>query len=83
MVVGGFDGTAKLDTVELISLDPVNHPVPDCQKHLGNFPVKLRSAGGAALQDSEKGIIINYSYYYNILSFCSRFTCSLCWSRLQ
>ena len=38
MVVGGYDGNERLDTVELISLDPVNHPVPDCLRQLGELP---------------------------------------------
>ncbi len=54
MVVGGYNQNT-LNIVELISLDPVNHPVPDCLKQLGNFPVGMHSAGGAALKDGKFG----------------------------
>ena len=50
MVVGGYVG-GELDDVELISLDPVNHPVPECLKQLGNFPTSMSSGGGQALKD--------------------------------
>ncbi len=53
MVVGGFGGGMgqKFDTVELLSLDPENHPVPDCLKSLRSFPEAISSAAGAALVD--------------------------------
>ncbi len=59
MVVGGFNGGGRLDTVELISLDPVNHPVPDCLKQLGNYPEDMFFAGGAALENGR---------FYNVIS---------------
>ncbi len=53
MVVGGVADGGELDDVELISLDPVNHPVPDCLKQLGNFPTPIIWGGGAALQNGK------------------------------
>jgi hypothetical protein len=35
------------DTVELISLDPKNNPVPDRFKNLKKFPINIRWGGGA------------------------------------
>ena len=35
MVIGGMiEGDAKIDTVELVSLDPAVNPVPECLKNL-------------------------------------------------
>ncbi len=51
MVVGGYNITEdKLDQVELISLDPENHPVPNCLRNLGPFPLPLSGASGAELR---------------------------------
>ncbi len=49
MVVGG-SATGFIDTVELVSLDPDNHPIPECLKSLGPFPVINSHASGAELQ---------------------------------
>ena len=54
MVVGGYDGADDLDEVELVSLDPVSHPVLDCLQQLGNFPRPAVTAGGAALKDGNE-----------------------------
>ena len=47
MVVGG---AGFLDQVELISLDPENHPVPECLKGLGPYPLEILAASGAEYQ---------------------------------
>ena len=46
MVVGGFNGTTDSKLVEVISLDPANHPVPECLKRLNDFPVTVYGAAG-------------------------------------
>ncbi len=51
MVVGGYGDNDWIDDVELISLDPVNHPVPECLRRLRNFPAAISAGGGAALKD--------------------------------
>ena len=35
------------DDVELVSLDPINYPVPDCLQNLNPLPVPIFYAGGA------------------------------------
>ncbi len=50
MVVGGSTSSGSVDQVELVSLDPDNHPVPECLKNLGPFPVEEYLAAGAELQ---------------------------------
>ncbi len=50
MAVAGLGRSRDMDTVELISLDPENHPVPDCLKDLANYPLRVRGAAGAELQ---------------------------------
>ena len=50
MLVGGFDrawGGEDLPspTVEVISLDPTNHPLPDCLR--SRNPLNIRTGGGA------------------------------------
>ncbi len=55
MVVGGLDDRGfTLDTVELISLDPANHPVPERPRQLANYPGEIKLAGGAALKDGNR-----------------------------
>ncbi len=49
MVVGGWDD-ATLNQVELVSLDPENHPVPECLRELQGYPFAMRAASGAVLQ---------------------------------
>ena len=36
--MGGWDGSASSSRVDLLSLDPDNHPVPECLKSLGDAP---------------------------------------------
>jgi hypothetical protein len=45
MVVGGY----KVDTVELLSPDPLNNPVPECHRQLKRFPKTVYSHAAAAL----------------------------------
>ncbi len=60
MVVGGWNGDAMEQAVQLISLDPINHPVPTCLKMLGPFPVPVMAryepAGGAVVNGIFKHI---------------------------
>ena len=44
MVIGGSNSTDKLGSVELISLDPANNPVPECLHNLASLPYKLNGA---------------------------------------
>ena len=44
--MGGFDGSAVYD-VELVSLDPILSPVPDCLTELNPFPMTSYSSAGA------------------------------------
>ncbi len=55
MLAGGGGDT---DHVELISLDPVNHPVPLCLRTLATLPVDTRGAAGAALTQGTSQIRI-------------------------
>ena len=43
--IGGKTGS-RLDTVEVVSPDPISNPVPDCLKVLNNFPKTIRDATG-------------------------------------
>ena len=53
MVIGGMiEGDDKIDTVELVSLDPAGNPVPECLKNLSSLPY---SAAGAAAGISAGG----------------------------
>ncbi len=49
MVGGTSSDNDFLDNVELISLDPLSHPVPECLRQLENYPVGMRRGGGATL----------------------------------
>ena len=44
MVIGGSNSTDKLGSVELVSLDPANNPVPECLNNLASLPYKLNGA---------------------------------------
>ena len=46
MAIGGSDGL-YLDDVELISLDPILQPVPDCLAQLNPLPEAIYYAAGA------------------------------------
>ncbi len=68
MVVGGRDSTGRTDKVELVSLDPGNHPVPECLKQLANYPVALQGAAGASLQfGSRKHSLFSYEDIQTLL----------------
>ena len=45
MVIGGYNGS-QLDDVELVSLDPISQPVPECLTELNPLPVTVCSAAG-------------------------------------
>ena len=50
VVAGGFDSVNVLADVEVISLDPVYHPVPDCLRTLQPLPVETYSPSGGVNQ---------------------------------
>ena len=35
-----------MDTVEVVSADPISNPVPECMKNISSFPVRIRYAVG-------------------------------------
>ena len=63
MVVGGAGYAGKHDDVGLVSLDPVNHPVPECLKQLGSYPTKMYLGGGAALSGGSLHMITTTQMY--------------------
>ena len=76
MVVGGHDGDYYLDTAELISLDPVGHPVPECLRRLRPYPTEIAGGGAAALQDGTLRTILMTLYKNNHVVF-ARHACGL------
>ena len=48
LVVGGHDG-GSLDTVEWLSLDAANNPLPEKLRTPSRFPTKIYSAVGTTL----------------------------------
>ena len=47
MVVGGVDSDGNLvQENELVSLDPANHPVPECLRNLTQFYLPVRQGTG-------------------------------------
>ena len=46
MAIGGYYGS-YLDDVELVSLDPILQPVPDCLAQLNPLPEAIDNAAGA------------------------------------
>ena len=46
MVIGGFNGS-YLDELELVSIDPVLHPVPECLSQLNPLPALTGASAGA------------------------------------
>jgi hypothetical protein len=46
MIVGGYPAT---DTVDLLSPDPLNNPVPLCHMQLSPFPTNVYAHAAAAL----------------------------------
>ena len=55
MLIGGYDPDSvnNHDEVELISLDPENHPVPECLRVRNRFRDDQRDPPGAALVDGK------------------------------
>ena len=56
MVIGGSSYAGPglgLDDVELLSLDPILDPVPDCLTQLRPLPSSIRAAAGALDQSSK------------------------------
>ena len=47
MVIGGFSNGSYLDDVELVSIDPISHPVPDCLSQLNPLPELTGGSAGA------------------------------------
>ena len=45
LLIGGWTNR-RLDTVEVVSADPVSNPVPECMKNISSFPVRIRYAVG-------------------------------------
>ena len=41
LIVGGYGTAGRLDTVEVVSPDPVSNPVSLCTRTLRNFPTAL------------------------------------------
>ncbi len=61
MVVGGENGGGYLSTVEVVSLDPEFHPVPDCIKNRNDFPYPIYGASGASLKDGKRVKLLLYA----------------------
>ncbi len=59
MVVGGMDaeGNVLRDT-ELVSLDPENHPVPECLRSLAPFYLSTMKASGAFVVSGEISLYV-------------------------
>ena len=54
LIIGGYQSGNYLDTVEVVSADPISNPVPECMKNISSFPVRIRWAVGTtfgALED--------------------------------
>ncbi len=60
MVVGGVDNftSRPVDTAELISVDPVENPVPECLRSLSSYPGAIFAAVGGVLNNG-----INHSFF--------------------
>ncbi len=53
-MVGGGPSKFKTETVEVISLDPTRHPVPDCLKNRASLPSKTMSGMGGVLPGGDR-----------------------------
>ncbi len=52
MVVGGRrPGTTFIDEVDVVSLDPINRPVPDCLRKRRQFPYGVTQASAEAITE--------------------------------
>ena len=53
MVIGGSDSQDQIDSVELVSLDPANNPVPQCLQNLASLPYKMNGASAGMTSGKE------------------------------
>ena len=60
-MVGGYNGD-NLAEVEVVSLDPINNPVPPCLNNLKELPVALDAMAGATDEDGNPFICGGRSY---------------------
>ena len=51
LVVGGQGADGVTGTVDLVSLDPLNHPVPECLRNRNPFHDTVQEASGASLTE--------------------------------
>ena len=56
MVIGGHGDAGDFSTVELVSLDPVNNPVPECLTDLSEIPVSSGIAAASVGMSAGKTI---------------------------
>ena len=54
--MGGFNYSTHVDIVEVISLDPLQNPVPDCMKNLQPFPFPFVDAAGDTMDGKKEGL---------------------------
>ena len=48
MVIGGYSTGGIKDSVEIVSLDAIKHPVPECFRKRSNFPRSMQRGAGFA-----------------------------------
>ena len=53
MAVGGINQIILSSMVDLVSLDPVNHPVPECLKDRNNFYNVVAHGSGGFLEEGK------------------------------
>ena len=71
MVIGGYSySKGSLADVELLSLDPITNPVPECQDQPSPLGVPIRAAGGA-IDYSSKSMLDNGKEFYVETIFCT------------
>ena len=54
MVIAGYDGST-IDDVELVSLDPILQPLPECLTELNPYPILSTGHAGALDYSGESG----------------------------
>ncbi len=73
MVVGGY-GMGRVNTTELVSLDPLKHPVPECLKILEPYPYEVSSANGGMLGGTDGSMspltCLSYYLFKDIIIVC-------------
>ena len=57
--MGGSTDGLTVENVEIVSLDPIYSPVPDCLKELNQFPIYTLGSAGA-LDYAGNGIYSKY-----------------------